>query len=128
MIIGIGIDIIEVSRVKSRLRRRNALTRIFTRAEIKYCQDKARPAESFAARFAAKEAFLKAIGTGWGTAQSPKWTEIEVGGSELDNSQPIIRLSGKAKTITRKLGVKRIHISLTHTKQSAAAVVILEDR
>jgi holo-[acyl-carrier protein] synthase len=143
MIIGIGIDIVEVSRVKALVRRRTALNRIFTPAEMRYCRRKRYEAESFAARFAAKEAFLKAIGTGWGTAQSPKWTEIEVGNCGLslgntrdklladcglNNRQPVIKLYGKAKVINQKLGVKRIHLSLSHTKKHAIAIVILESK
>jgi holo-[acyl-carrier protein] synthase len=134
MIIGIGIDLIEVKRVKALLKKPN-LGRIFTVPEIKYCRSKKNSAESFAARFAAKEAFLKAIGTGWGTAQSPKWNEIEV---QLhpdagDTKRPVpkasgrnLRLTGKAKLICQKLKVIQTHLSLTHTKDYAMAVVILE--
>lgn len=127
MIIGIGIDLVEVKRIKALLNKPN-LGRIFTAQEIRYCRSKANPAESFAARFAAKEAFLKAIGTGWGTAQSPNLNEIEV---QIRNSQFPIRnlsLSGKAKAICRKLKVTRTHLSLTHTNDYAIAVVILEKK
>ena len=78
----------------------------------------------FAARFAAKEAFLKAIKTGWGTAQSPKWSEIEVKTSR--QGAPELILSGKARMLIRKLRIKRMPLSLTHTKTHAWAVVILE--
>ncbi|MEK7309633.1 MAG: holo-ACP synthase [Planctomycetota bacterium] len=128
MIIGIGIDLIEVKRIKALLNKTN-LGRIFTAQEMKYCRSKKNPAESFAARFAAKEAFLKAIGTGWGTAQSPKWNGVEVVNNKTRNSQLVIRnlrLSGKAKSICWKLKVTRTHLSLTHTKDYAMAVVILE--
>jgi len=118
MIIGIGIDLIEVKRVKALLKRPN-LGRIFTVQEMKYCRSKANPVESFAARFAAKEAFLKAIGTGWGTAQSPQFNEISVQTRDLN-------LSGKAKSICQKLKVIRTHLSLTHAGGYAMAVVILE--
>lgn len=134
MIIGIGIDIIEVSRVKALVRRKTALNRIFTPAEISYCRRKRYEAESFAARFAAKEAFLKAIGTGWGTSKSPKWTEIQiipisrdpVRGTNSKSQIPTIEITGKAKQIAQRLGVKRIHLSLSHTKQQAVAFVVLE--
>ena len=120
MIIGIGIDLIEVRRVKALLRKPN-LGRIFTAQEIKYCRSKANPAESFAARFAAKEAFLKAIGTGWGTAQSPKLNEIEAQIHDL-------KLFGKAQKIAKQLGAKHTHLSLTHTKDYAMAVVIIDGK
>ena len=120
MVIGIGIDLIEVRRVKALLNKPN-LGRIFTAQEIKYCRSKKNPAESFAARFAAKEAFLKAVGTGWGTKSSPKWDEIEVQRQNL-------RLSGQAKAICRKLKVIRTRLSLTHIKDYAMAVVILESK
>ena len=131
MIIGIGIDLIEVRRVKALLNKPN-LGRIFTASEIRYCRSKANPAESFAARFAAKEAFLKAIGTGWGTADSPRWNEIEVirhPASGIRHPQPVsLILSGKAKSICQKLKVIRTCLSLTHTKDYAMAVVILEGK
>jgi len=144
MVIGIGIDLVEVRRIKALLNKPN-LGRIFTVQEIKYCRGKANHAESFAARFAAKEAFLKAIGTGWGTAQSPNLNEIEVvmeqrAKSKSQNStlgvypafsgtrHSTLRLSGKAKTICRKLKVTRTHLSLTHTKDYAMVVVILEGK
>jgi holo-[acyl-carrier protein] synthase len=120
MVIGIGIDLVEVRRVKALLKKPN-LGRIFTAQEIKYCRSKPNPAESFAARFAAKEAFLKAIGTGWGTAQSPRLNEIEVQMKDL-------LLTGKAKSICRKLKLIRTHLSLTHTRDYAMAVVILEGK
>jgi holo-[acyl-carrier protein] synthase len=124
MVIGIGIDLVEVKRIRALLKKPN-LGRIFTFQEIKYCRSKANQAESFAARFAAKEAFFKAIGTGWGTAQSPKWNEIEV---QIPNSQfpiPNLKLSGRAQKIAGRLDVKHIHLSLTHTKDYAMAVVLL---
>jgi holo-[acyl-carrier protein] synthase len=124
MIIGIGIDLLEVRRIRVLLKKPN-LSRIFTVQEIKYCRSKANPAESFAARFAAKEAFLKAVGTGWGTKSSPQWNEIEV----IRHPQSVsLILSGKAKLICQKLKVIRTNLSLTHTKNHAMAVVILEGK
>jgi len=133
MIIGIGIDLVEVKRVKALLKKPN-LGRIFTAQEIKYCRSKQNPSESFAARFAAKEAFLKAIGTGWGTAQSPRLNEIEIKTcseplqGKLSESMRNLRLAGKAKSICQKLKVIHTHLSLTHTNDYAIAVVILEKK
>jgi holo-[acyl-carrier protein] synthase len=122
MIIGIGIDLVEVGRFKRLLKRRSSLTRIFTAKEIRYCERRKYPAESFAARFAAKEAFLKAIGTGWGTRFSPKLQEIEV----IDeNKKPSLKLSDKAKEIAKKHRIKDSHLSLTHTTKYALAILIL---
>ncbi|MFH1227167.1 MAG: holo-ACP synthase [Planctomycetota bacterium] len=124
MIIGVGIDIIEVSRIKALLKNKSSITRIFSPSEISYCSKTKRAAESFAARFAAKEAVLKAIGTGWGTKDSPKWTEIEVRRSA--RGAAVIGLTGKAKAIAQRLGAKRFHLSISHTKDMAAATVIME--
>lgn len=128
MVIGIGIDLVEVRRIKALLQTKpNGLKRLFTSAEIRYCRAKKKnSSESFAARFAAKEAFLKAIGTGWGAKSSPKWQEIEV--INAAHQYSTLRLSGKARLICQKLKVKKIHLSLTHTKQYALAVVILEGK
>jgi holo-[acyl-carrier protein] synthase len=125
MIIGTGIDLVEISRIrKTLLRNGSALKRFFTTQEIKYSKQKHNSYESFAARFAAKEAFMKAVGTGWGTKQSPKWNEIEI--INRDN-KPLLKLYGKAKIIAKKIGVKNMHISLSHTKEYALAMVVLED-
>ncbi|MFA5794283.1 MAG: holo-ACP synthase [Candidatus Brocadiia bacterium] len=125
MILGIGIDIIEIKRIKTFLVRKSSMARIFSPSEINYCTKTKRMAESFAARFAVKEAFLKAVGTGWGTKDSPKWTEIEV--RRGVSGAACLGLSGKAKAIARKMGAKRFHLSISHTKDMAAAVVILEN-
>lgn len=118
MIKSIGTDLVEISRIKKLLLKKSYLARLFTPKEIKYCLGKSRPAESFAARFAAKEAFLKAIGTGWGTKHSPKWTEIEI----LNTPSPTMKLSGKAREIVQGY----THLSLAHTQEYALAVVVLE--
>lgn len=129
MIIGVGIDFVEISRIKSLIVRKN-IGRIFTAQEIKYCRSKKNPAESFAARFAAKEAFFKAVGTGWGTGRSPEWKEIEVvlhQEAGIGRHSPVsLRLSGRAKNIAKQLGVKHNHLSLTHSKEYAGAVVLIE--
>lgn len=146
MIKGIGIDLVEIDRFKKVIKRQGKkfLERVFTPAEINYCLNKRLPYPHFAARFAAKEAFLKAIGTGWGAKNSPYWTEIEV--KKLPGKPPKIILKGKAFQHIRKLSdavfslppcarnrsasggkVKIIHLSLTHTTNYASAIIIIED-
>ncbi len=125
MIVGTGIDIVEVPRVAQAIERHGDrfLQRIYTPEEIRYCQSKRNAAERFAARFAAKEAALKAIGTGWKNGIS--WTEVEV--AREPGGRPSLRYSGKAAGFAAKLGVKRASLSLSHTAQLAIAKVILED-
>lgn len=124
MILGIGIDLVEISRVDGLVARRGdrALRRLFTSAEIERCGRSRAPAESLAARFAAKEAFFKAMGTGWGCGLG--WTEIEVLSSA--SGAPSIRLSGAAQRLADDRGVRKIHLSLTHTEAFASAYLILE--
>ncbi len=125
MIVGTGIDIVEVLRVAQAIERfgDRFLQRIFTPDEIRYCQSKRNAAERFAARFAAKEAALKAIGTGWKNGIS--WTEVEV--AREPGGRPSIRFKGKAAGFAARLGMKRASLSLSHTAQLAIAKVILED-
>ena len=123
MIIGIGIDIIEVARIERLLTKQNRFQkRIYTEKEIAYCEMKKNNAQNYAARFAAKEAFLKAIGTGW--RQGVAFREIEV----VNNPQgkPEIFLSGKTKEIADNLGITNIQVSLSHLKDYAIAVVTAE--
>jgi holo-[acyl-carrier protein] synthase len=122
MIFGIGIDNIEVERVKKQLDNNSFKEKIFSEREIEYCMSKKNYAESFAARFAAKEAFFKAIGTGWRGGLS--FQEIEVTNDDL--GKPQIRLHGKAKQFAQKNELDTIHVSLTHIKSIAGAVVIIE--
>src|ERR1035438_9437921 len=124
MIVGTGIDIAEVDRIKAVIERfgRRFLERVFTAEEIRYCESKANKAERYAARFAAKEAGMKAIGTGW--SRGVNWRDIEV--RRLPGGRPTIVFHGKAAEIFAKLGGVRAHLSITHTKQSAMAYVILE--
>ncbi len=125
MIVGTGIDIIEVPRMAASIARfgRRFVERVFTDAEIRYCESKHNKAERYAARFAAKEAALKAIGTGW--HRGVAWREVEVG--HEPGGRPTIRFSGRAAEFAAKLGVKRASLSLSHTEQQAVAQVILED-
>ena len=97
--------------------------RIFTAAEIAYVDRKANRYERYAARFAAKEAGMKAIGTGW--KRGVTWQDFEV--ANLPSGKPTLRLHGMAATISAKLGVRNISLSLTHTEQFGMAHVILED-
>jgi len=124
VIVGTGIDIVEVPRIERAIQRygERFINRLFTPDEADYCRRGARPAEHFAARFAAKEAALKALGVGWSRGIS--FTEVEVRNDEL--GAPSVRLSGRALELSRRLGVSRVHVSLTHHRRFAIAQVILE--
>ena len=124
MIVGIGTDLAEVSRIAESIARfgDRFLNRIYTDGERKYAQSKANAAERFAARFAAKEAGMKAIGTGWNFGVT--WRDFEVVNQR--SGRPMLVLHGKAQEIAGHLGADRVSISLTHTKETAFAVVILE--
>jgi holo-[acyl-carrier protein] synthase len=124
MIVGTGIDIAEVDRVANSIERfgRRFIERIFTADEIRYCESKANKAERYAGRFAAKEAGMKAIGTGW--SRGVRWQDVEV--QRAPGSRPIIVFHGKAAEFFQRLGAVRAHLSITHTKDSAMAQVILE--
>lgn len=125
MIIGIGTDLAEVGRIRDSIERFGPrfLNRIYTEGERAYAQSKANSAERFAARFAAKEAGMKAIGTGWNFGVT--WKDFEVVNER--SGRPTLRLSGVAQSVAQRLGVQRVSISLTHSKETAFAVVILED-
>ena len=122
MIVGIGIDLIEIQGIEKDIQSNMYLHKIFTEAEIKECQSVVRTAERFAGRFAAKEAFMKAIGKG--IRQQVWFSQIEV----LNNKdgQPYIQVNGEAQVWLHAMEVKNIHVSITHTGQYAAAIVILE--
>jgi holo-[acyl-carrier protein] synthase len=123
MIVGLGCDLLDVERVEQKLREDSGLAvSLFTPFEIAYCEGKHHPAQHFAARFAAKEALLKALGTGWRDGLS--WREIEIRRDDL--GRPVIALSGKVEQLAREQRVARVHVSLTHTAAYAAATVILE--
>jgi holo-[acyl-carrier protein] synthase len=125
MIVGTGIDIVEVPRVAQAIERfgDRFLRRIYTPGEIEYCQSKRNAAERFAARFAAKEAALKAIGTGW--KKGVAWTDVEV--RREPGGRPTLSFSGVAASHAAALGMKRVSLSLSHTAEIATAQVILED-
>ncbi|MCY7346526.1 MAG: holo-ACP synthase [Pyrinomonadaceae bacterium] len=124
MIISIGIDIIEVYRIRETLSRTpRFVERVFTMRERQYCEAKgAASAQSYAARFAAKEAFLKALKTGW--RGKITWHDIEISSGE--NGVPSLNIAGEARTILENLGADQIHLSLSHTTDHAVAQVILE--
>jgi holo-[acyl-carrier protein] synthase len=124
MIIGIGMDLIEVTRMARLIERHpeRATERLFTPGECAHCSGSRIPEESYAARFAAKEALLKALGTGWSGGVT--WRDVEV--IAQPSGAPSIRLAGVAGEIAARLGVETIHVSLTHTRELAAAYVVLE--
>jgi holo-[acyl-carrier protein] synthase len=115
---------VPIERVCALLERKGAraLARLFTGGEAERCRASRDPRESFAVRFAAKEAFFKALGTGWGIGGA--WTDVEV--VSAASGAPTLRLSGRAAQLAGRLGANRIHLTLTHSDDVAAAVVILE--
>jgi holo-[acyl-carrier protein] synthase len=125
MIIGSGIDLAEIRRIRQSMDRYGArfLDRIYTAAEQAYCSRKRNAAESFAARFAAKEAGAKALGTG--ISFGVTWQEIEV--VRQPGGRPSLRFHGRAAQIAAQLGVTRSALSITHTAELAMASVVLED-
>ena len=125
MIVGTGVDIAEVSRIAASISRfgRRFTERVFTPGEIHYCESKANKAERYAARFAAKEAAMKAIGTGW--RHGVTWQDIEV--RRIPGGRPFLHFDGKAAEFFRSLGACRSHLSITHTAEFAMAQVILEN-
>jgi len=124
MIVGTGIDIAEVERIAQSIDRfgRRFLERVFTADEIRYCESKANKAERYAGRFAAKEAAMKAIGTGWNRGVT--WHDVVV--SRAPGGRPTITYHNQAAEFFRALGAVRAHLSITHTADSAMAQVILE--
>ncbi len=124
VIVGLGIDIAEVDRVKAAIERHGEpiLRRLYTPAERAYCEKFRNKYERFAGRFAAKEAGMKALGTGW--RRGARWTDLEV--VRQKGGRPTLELRGAAKEIARDLGVKHISLSITHTAAQAFAQVIFE--
>ncbi len=123
MIYGIGTDIIEVARIQKVMERDLGFRdKIFTPGEIAYCETKKHKYENYAARFSAKEAFLKAIGTGW--RFGIRFGDIDIYHDDL--GKPHIQTIGVAKELTDRLSISKIHVSLSHLKEMATAIVILE--
>jgi holo-[acyl-carrier protein] synthase len=123
VILGSGVDC-EVPRIEAAIVRygRRFLERIFTPKEIAYADSKANRSERYAARFAAKEAGMKALGTGWRGGIA--WRDFEV--ANLSSGRPTLQFHGRAAEIAAKLGVHHVALSITHTKEQALAMVILE--
>ena len=124
MIVGLGVDIAEVPRIKAAIERHGEpfLRRIFTPNEVEYCERFKNKFERYAGRFAAKEATMKALGTGWN--RGVRWVDLEV--IREPSGSPTIALAGEAAKIAAHLGVKRISVSITHTEAQALAQVIFE--
>jgi len=123
MIYGVGTDIIEVDRIRKFISKGDVFKeRVWTPNEIKYCDTNKDPAPCFAARFSAKEAFVKALGTGF--IKGIGFSEIEVYHDELN--KPHLRLEGTAKEFADKAGITNIHLTLSHVKEHATATVVLE--
>lgn len=122
MIIGIGTDIIQTARIEKALESKGFKEKVFSPDEISYCEKRANKFEGFAARFAAKEAFFKALGTGWRDGMA--FHEVEVTNDEL--GKPSLKLLGETARIVEKRSIQSIHVSLSHVKEMAVAMVILE--
>jgi holo-[acyl-carrier protein] synthase len=126
MILGTGIDIVNIDRIERLMTRWGGLFlgRVFTKKEIAWCQQKARPPECFAIRFAAKEAFLKAIG--WGLRNGIQWTDIEVENDSM--GKPLFSFHRRAKEVCETLQIQNILLTLSHDRPYAVAHVLLEER
>ncbi len=123
MIVGIGTDIIEVARMQKHLESNLGLRdKLFTKLEQEYASRRATEFQHYAARFAAKEAFFKALGTGYRYGMA--FHEIEVENDQL--GKPVVRLYGKVKEYVEQQDIKHIHLSISHVKELASAFVILE--
>ena len=125
MIVGMGIDIAEVSRIREVIesQKDRFLHRVYTENEIAYCEQFRNKYERYAGRFAAKEAAMKALGTGW--SRGVRWVDVEV--VRQRGGRPTISLQGEARKIADALGIKNIALSITHTADQAMAHVIFEN-
>ena len=124
MIVGTGIDIAEVPRIAEAIKRHGErfLRRVFTEGEISYCDAKANRVERYAARFAAKEAAMKALGTGWNNGV--RWRDVEV--CRAPGGRPTIVFHGEAAQVAARMKANHVALSLSHTAEQAIAQVILE--
>jgi len=125
MIVGLGIDIAEIDRIETAIRRYgdHFVERLFTPGEIEYCEGYRQRYERYAGRFAVKEAAMKALGTGW--RRGIRWKDIEV--TREPGGKPALRLAGRAAEIAAELGVRHIAVSITHSGNTALAEVIFEN-
>jgi len=125
LIYGIGMDIIEVSRIQKVMERDLGFReKIFSEGEIAYCERMKNKYQHYAARFSAKEAFMKALGTGW--RDGIRFVEIEITHDPL--GKPLLVLTGKAKELAGKAGMGNMHVTLSHVKEVASAVVVVEKK
>jgi holo-[acyl-carrier protein] synthase len=124
MVLGLGTDLIEIERIRMSIDRfgERFVERVFTAGEIAYCRRKKQPAESFAARFAAKEAGAKALGTG--ISRGVSWKEIEV--TRETGQRPMLHFRGRAGELAEAMGVLRVHLTLSHSQKLAIAVAMVE--
>jgi len=124
MIYGIGFDLVQVSRMEGALKRwgERFQNKVFTPGEVRYCLKKRNPSPNFAARFAAKEAFVKALGIG--IRRGVHWKDVEVQRGPL--GKPVIRIHGRAEEICRQEGIEGLFLSLTHDGEYSGAMVVLE--
>lgn len=125
MILGVGVDHVLCGRMKEILSRWRGRfeKRVFDEAELKYARARREPHLHLAARFAAKEAFFKALGTGFG--RGINWTDVVV--RNRSDGKPDLLVKGKARDLAEEKGVRRVHVSLSHTEDSGVAMVVLED-
>jgi holo-[acyl-carrier protein] synthase len=125
VIVGLGLDIAEVDRIEAAIKRHGApfLERIYTVREVAYCERHKNKFERYAARFAAKEAAMKALGTGW--RDGVRWRDIEV--ARQPSGKPTLHLEGVAQDFAARLGVKNISLTITHSGNLALAEVIFEN-
>ncbi len=125
MIYGIGTDIIEVARIEKELENNPGLKEtLFSDEEIAYCESKKNKFQHYAARYAAKEAFFKALGTGWRFGMA--WNEVEIGNDDL--GKPVVRLKGKALNFATEKQTGKIYISISHLKNLVNAMVVIENK
>ena len=124
MIVGLGVDIAEVDRVRGAIERQGErfLKRLYTAKERAYCEKFKNKYERYAGRFAVKEATMKALGTGW--SRGVRWVDVEV--VREKGGRPTMKLAGEAAKVAERMGVKNIALSITHTAQQAFAQVIFE--
>jgi len=124
VILGLGVDIAEISRIEAAINRngQSFLDRVFTPVEIAYCEPHRNRFERYAGRFAAKEATMKALGTGW--ARGVRWVDIEV--IRKPTGQPTLALYGATRKLADRMGVRSISLSITHSGNTAFAQVIFE--
>ena len=125
VIVGFGLDIAEIDRIEAAIKRHGVpfLERLYTTREVAYCEKHKNKFERYAGRFAAKEAAMKALGTGW--RRGVHWRDIEV--TNEPGGKPTLNLEGAAKEFADRLGVRRISVSITHSGNLALAQVIFEN-